>query len=166
MERQTDYAKLHPLEPTPDEELCRCLDMPPIKLMPALTRNPLHCMNCNLEVPAETLLLSQQVIEEMSAWNEIYHAIYILWLDSGAYEAWAREQLSATESTVNARGREVQRDLNTIRRCYYWYFQDQSADNYCPLRSCPVCGDALRDYPTEIFLQRVCDRDSIVMVGE
>jgi hypothetical protein len=166
MERQTSYAKLRPPEPTPDEELCRCPHTPPIKLMHTLTRNPLHCMHCNLEVPAETLALSQQVVEEISAWNGIYHAIYVLWLDSGAYEAWAREQLADITSTVNARGRDVQRDLNEIRRCYYWYFQDQSADNYCPLRSCPVCGDVLRDYPAGIFLQRVCDRDSIVVVGE
>ena len=166
MEEQTSYAKLRPPAPTPDEELCHCLDTPPIKLMHALSWNPLHCMHCNLEVPAEPLALSPHLVEEMSAWNGIYHAIYILWLDSGAYEAWAREQLADITSTVNARGREAQRDLNEIRRCYYWYFQDQSADNYCPLRSCPVCGDALQDYTAGIFLQRVCDRDSIVVVGE
>ena len=165
MEEQTSYAKPRPPAPTHDEELCHCLDTPPIKLMHALSWNPLHCMHCNLEVPAEPLALSPHLVEEMSAWNEIYHAIYILWLDSGAYEAWAREQLADITSTVNARGRDVQRDLNEIRRCYYWYFQDQSADNYCPLRSCPVCGDALQDYTAGIFLQRVCDRDSIVVVG-
>jgi predicted nucleic acid-binding Zn ribbon protein len=166
MEKQTRYEKLRSPEPPPDEELCRCLDMPPIKLMHVLTENPIHCMNCNLEVPAETLALPQRLVEEMSYWNKIYHAIYVLWLDSGAYEAWAREQLTHITSTVNTRGRDVKRNLHEICRCYYWYFQDQSADGYCPLRSCPVCGDPLQDYTAGIFLQRVCERDMIVLVGE
>lgn len=104
MEKQTSYAKLRPREPTPDKELCRCLDTPPIKLMHVLTENPLHCMNCNLEVPVETLALPQRIVEGISHWNEIYHATYMLWLDSGAYEAWAREQFTDITSTVNTRG--------------------------------------------------------------
>src|SRR5450755_3214856 len=159
------YAKLWPPEPTPEEELCHCREKLPIKLMSALTENPVHCMNCNLEVPPESLALSREVVDGVAHWQALYHAIDVLWLDSGAYEAWAREQLADITSAVNTRGRGAQRDLNEIRRCYYWYFQDQSADNYCPLRSCPVCGDALQDYTAGIFLQRVCDRDSIVVVG-
>jgi predicted nucleic acid-binding Zn ribbon protein len=166
MEKQTSYAKLRPSEPTPDDELCRCLDMPPIKLMHALSENPVRCTNCNLEVIPETLVLSEQVVEGISSWNNIYHAIYVLWLDSGVYETWAQEQLADITSNVNTRGRDVQRDLNEIRRCYYWYFQDESVDEYCPLRSCPVCGDALQDYTAGIFLQRVCERDGIMVVSE
>ena len=102
----------------------------------------------------------------VAQWNALYHAIDVLWLDSGAYEAWAREQLADITSAVNTLGRAVQSELNDTRRCYYWYFQDQSVDEYRPLRSCPVCGGALRDYPAGIFGQRVCERDSIVVVGE
>jgi predicted nucleic acid-binding Zn ribbon protein len=166
MENQTSYAKLRPPEPTPDDELCRCLNTSPIKLMHALSENPVRCMNCNLEVIPETLVLSEQAIEDISSWNNIYHAIYVLWLDSGVYEVWAREQLADITSNVNMRGRDVQRDLNEIRRCYYWHFQDESVDEYSPLRSCSVCGDALQDYTAGIFLQQVCERDGIVMMGE
>ena len=130
MGKQTSYAKLQPSELTPDDELCRCLDMPPIKLMHALNENPIHCMNCNLEVIPETLALTERILEEISRWNNIYHAIYILWLDSGTYEAWAKEQLVDITSDVNVRGREVQRDLHKIRSCYYWYFQDESVDEF------------------------------------
>ncbi len=166
MEEPTLYAKLRPPEPTPEEELCRCEDRPPIKLMSTLTENPIHCMNCNLEVPPQTMQWSGEAVDRVAHWNALYHAIDVLWLDSGAYEAWARGQLADITSEVNTRGREVQSVLNDTHRCYYWYFQDQSVDEYPPLRSCPVCGDALLDYRAGIFLQRVCERDSIVVVGE
>ena len=166
MEEPTLSAKLRSPEPTPEEELCRCEDRPPIKLMSPLTENPIHCMNCNLEVPPETLALSGEAVDKVVRWNALYHAIDVLWLDSGAYEAWARGQLADITSAVNTRGREVQSVLNDTHHCYYRYFQDQSADEYHPLRSCPVCGDALLDYPPGIFFQRVCERDSIVVAGE
>lgn len=73
----------------------------------------------------------------------LYHAIDVLWLDSGAYEAWAREQLADITSAVNTLGRAVQRVFNDTQRCYYWYFQDPSSDAYRSLRSCPVCREAL-----------------------
>ncbi len=165
MEKPSIYAKLHSPEPTPEDELCRCREKPPIKLMSTLTRNPLHCMNCNLEVPPETLTLSQEIVVKIAHWQSLYHAIDILWLDSGAYEAWAKEQLTDITSAVNTLGRNVQIVLNDTRRCYYWYFQDSSSDTYRPLRRCPVCGSALQDYPAGIFLQHICDRDSIVVTG-
>jgi hypothetical protein len=31
---------------------------------------------------------------------------------------------------------------------------------------CPVCGEPLQDYPQGLFLQRVCEHDSIVTSGE
>ncbi len=166
MEELTIYAKLRPPEPTPEEELCRCRDRPQIKLMSALTENPIHCMNCNLEVPPETLALSREVVDRIAHWQALYHAMYVLWLDSGAYEAWAEGELADITSAVNALGRDVQSVINDTRRCYYWYFQDQSADEYRPLRSCPVCGYVLQDYTQGIFFQRVCERDSIVVMGE
>ncbi len=49
------YFKLRSPEPTPPDELCTCLGVPPIKLMCALGYNPVHCMDCNLEVPPERL---------------------------------------------------------------------------------------------------------------
>ena len=166
MEEPSIYAKLWPPEPTPEEELCHCREKLSIKLMSALTENPVHCMNCNLEVPPETLALSRDVVDRVAHWQALYHAIDILWLDSGTYEAWAKEQLADINSAVNILGRDVQSLLNDTCRCYYWYFQDESAIEYRPLCCCPVCGDPLQDYSAGIFLQRVCERDSIVVVGE
>jgi predicted nucleic acid-binding Zn ribbon protein len=134
--------------------------------MSALTDNPIHCMQCNLEVPPETLALSEEIAQQVAHWNALYHAIDVLWLDSGAYEVWAHGQLADLTSAVNTLGRAVQRVLNDTHRCYYWYFQDQSAENFVPLRTCPVCGETLLDYRAGIFLQRVCERDGLVAVGE
>ena len=159
------YFKLRPPELTPADELCRCLHTP-MKLMYALSYNPLHCMNCNLEIPLDTLTLSSEVVEAIANWRDIYQAIYLLWLDSGSYEEWAQEQLSDITSEVNLHGRAVQEVVNSSRRCYYCHFQDQSAEHYQPMKVCPICGDVLQDYTQGIFLQRICERNSIVVISE
>ncbi len=158
------FAKLLPPEPTPEDEICQHQGTR-IKVMYALSYNPIHCMDCNLEIPLDTLPLSTETIEAIVQWRDIYSAIYLLWLDSGEYEEWAKEQLSSVASTVNVRGRKVQHVLNDVRRCYYMFFQDQSSETYIPLRFCPICGGALQEYTYGIFLQHVCERDSLVVIG-
>lgn len=159
------YSKLRPPLPTPPEEICSCLDSPPIKLMYALGDNPIHCMNCNLEVDPATLDLPADLVEETAYWRWIHGAIYALWLASGEYEEWARMQLSDISNPLNQQGRQIQANLNPIRRCYYWYFQDQSADDFEPLVPCPSCGSQLKLYTDGIFEQRICDACSIVVPG-
>ena len=96
-------------------------------------------------------------------WGSIYDAIYRLWLDSGSYEEWARSQLADINSAVNEMGRKAQRALNVVRRCYYRFFQDESADEFKPSRVCPACDGALRPYPDGIFDQGLCDSCSILI---
>jgi predicted nucleic acid-binding Zn ribbon protein len=160
------YSKLRLPEPTPESELCVCAGSPPIKLMFALSPNPMHCMNCNLEVRPETFELTPELITAMAYWTWVYEAIYRLWLDSQEYEDWAEEQLSDIFSPVNVRGRVVQGELTQVRRCYYWFFQDRSADDYRPIKDCPSCGRPLLAYTEGIFLQMICDNCGIVVVGD
>ena len=160
------YFKLKPPPPTPAEEICSCVDAPPIKLMSALGENPIHCMNCNLEVDPASLDLSEDIVESIASWRSVYDAIDRLWLASGEYEEWARSQLSDISNPLNQSGREIQATLNQIRRCYYWYFQDQSADDYAPLDVCPSCGAQLTTYTKGIFEQRICDSCSIALLGK
>jgi len=160
------YNKLRPLEATPDDELCTCENNPPIKLMCALGYNPVNCVNCNLEVRPEILQPDPQLVDAIAHWRWIYDAIDHLWLDSAEYEQWAREQLSDISSPVHKHGRHVQQELNNLRRCYYWVFQDQSADDYEPISNCPSCGRPMLDYEHGIFKQLVCEQCSIVTVGE
>ena len=167
MANEDRYFKLYPPPRTPANELCTCPGTPPLKLMFALSYNPIHCMDCNLEVPPERLDLKSDLVEAVANWRQIHDALDHLWLDSGEYENWAWQQLLDISSSTNRRGRAVQQVLSaTIRRCYYWYPQDQSADDYTPITHCPACGQLMDDYTQGIFLQRVCETCSIVAAGE
>jgi predicted nucleic acid-binding Zn ribbon protein len=154
------YAKLRPPEPTPTDEICRCGAEPPIKLMTALSYNPIHCVVCNLEVPPERIGFSPQLAEAVAYWNEIAKAIDRLWLDSGAYEDWARNQLSDLASPVNVEGRRLARELNGSRRCYYWCFVD--TDAAAGLVNCPGCHRLLRTMSSGPFRQAFCDECSLI----
>ncbi len=113
--------------------------------MDALGYNPIHCVICNLEVPPERLNLSQDIVQSIAYWRNLYDAIDRLWLDSSAYERWAKQQLGDINSRVNILGREIQQQLAATHTCYYWYFQDQSDDEYSPFTSCPVCSEPLQE---------------------
>lgn len=160
------YHKLRPAAPTPADELCACIGSPPVKLMYALGDNPLHCLDCNLEVPPERLALTVDLVEAVADWRSMYGAVYLLWLDSGPYEAWAYEELADVSSAANRRGLAVRAALDPIRRCYYRYFQDQTGEHGDPRRDCPSCGARLAPYPRGIFAQLLCERCSIVTVDE
>ena len=154
------YAKLRPPQPTPADEICRCDATPPIKLMTALSYKSIHCVVCNLEVPPERIGLSPQLAEAVAHWNWIAGAIDRLWLDSGAYEDWARNQLSDLASQVNVEGRQLAGELNQIRRCYYWYFVDTDAAS--GLVSCPECHRLLATMSAGPFKQAFCDECSLI----
>ena len=160
------YFKLRPPDSTPADEICSCQGSPPIKLMCALSYNPIHCMNCNLEVAPESLRLAEKLTEWVAFWRACYGAIARLWLESREYEGWAKQQLADIASPMNMRGRELQSELSNVRRCYYWYFQDESAEDYEPISRCPVCGGQVRAYDSGIFKQVVCGACMIVAAGE
>lgn len=131
--------------------------------MSALGYNPVHCIDCNLEVAPESLDLSEQLAEELAFWDRLYDAIDHLWLDSAEYEEWARNQLCNIKSAVNNRGLILQNKLNKVRRCYFWFFEDTEAE---PLFYCPKCNAQFSVYPKGIFPQFICEQCSIVTVGE
>jgi len=165
MTESPDYSKLYPPGPTPADEICSCLGHPPIKLMEALSYNPIHCMECNLEVPPESLKLETKLVEWIAHWRMRYAAIDCLWLDSKEYEEWAADQLRNIHSPINEQGRRLQRALNDIRRCYYWYFQDTIEDGRRPISSCPACGKAVTVRASRVGPVLVCEACSIVAQG-
>jgi predicted nucleic acid-binding Zn ribbon protein len=134
--------------------------------MTALNYNPLHCIDCNLEIPPESLDLSAEVVDAIAYWRNIYDAIDRLWLDSKEYEIWAKHQLAEITSPVNKRGMVLRKRLDAIRRCYYWYFQNQSAEGFRPIERCPSCGCLLAVYSNGIFRQLICEQCSLITVGE
>jgi hypothetical protein len=107
--------------------------------------NPIHCLDCNLEVSPKRLGLTTDLIDAVAFWRSTYGAIDLLELNSGEYEAWAQAQLLDPSSAANVEGRAVSRDLNDVRRCYYWLWQPESHEGWTPRLTC------LPDTPLESF---------------
>jgi len=133
--------------------------------MSALSYNPLHCIDCNLEVLPESLSLSDTLVERIASWRNLYDAIDRLWLDSEEYEAWAGSQLADIGNRVNKLGMAVRRDLDVVRRCYYWYFQDQSKEGFKSITNCPICQNRFSVYRAGIFPQYLCEQCSIITIS-
>jgi hypothetical protein len=162
------YFKLRQPGPTPDDEICACPGTPPIKLMSMReihAFNPIHCLDCNLEVPPERLALSIEIVEEIANWDSEHGALETLELASGAYEQWAQSRLLDPNSPTNADGRALAAKLCSFRACYFWFFQPQSDDDWHAPTDCPVCGEPLTEYDRGIFRQLLCEQDRLVIVG-
>jgi hypothetical protein len=91
-------------------------------LMSALGENPIHCLDCNLEVDPKTLPLPVEMAPEVAHWRWIASAFEALELDSGAYEHLAQRELVDLGSAVNVEGLELRERLDGIRRCYIVLF--------------------------------------------
>ena len=137
------YQKLRPAQPTPVAELCVCAELSSLLLQPHLTSNPISCATCGLEVPPERTGFPIALADHVAWWQAFHDAFYTLWVDSGEFESWARAQLEDLKSPVNARGLEVARKISSLRRCYYWLFQDTGVEGFMPLHTCPRCNGGL-----------------------
>jgi hypothetical protein len=84
------YWKLRRPSATPEAELCKCADRPPIVLQDHLSPNPIVCLRCNGEVPPERIGFSAELAEHVAFWKNLHDALFTLWLDSSDYESWAR----------------------------------------------------------------------------
>jgi hypothetical protein len=158
MSNNTDpYWHLRPLPPTPDDEICSCADAPPILLQPHLSRNPVACLICNLEVPPERIRFSAALAQGLAHWQSFYNCFDFLWLDSAEFEAWAKSQLEDPSSPVNTRGLELVAELNQVRRTYYSWFQDTGAEDFQPTTRCPLCTAPL----IQVHRRRLCEACSI-----
>jgi hypothetical protein len=162
------YAKLQVPEATPEDEICSCSGAPPIKLMSRRQVggfNPIHCLDCNLEVPPQRLELSADIVEEIASWDWEHGALATLELASGSYETWAQSRLLDTESPTNIAGRALAGKLSAFRPCYAWFFQPQADPTWQPRTTCPVCGKSLEQYDAGIFPQLLCEHDRLVLVA-
>ncbi len=160
------YRRLRAAGPTPADERCRCADLPPLKLMQALGANPLHCMRCHREVAPETLPLPADLADPIADWCGVYDAIDRLWLDSGAYEAWAASELANLESPVNRAGLALRARVDAVRRCYYWLFDGAAGTGSTHAtdtpRRCPACATPMTRYMGSRVPQVVCEVCSLV----
>ena len=144
MTNSTDpYLRLRPQAATEPDETCRCEQGTPILLQPHLSRNPLSCCRCNLEVPPERFSFDVALVDALASWRDFHDCFYHLWLDSGEFEDWAAAQLRDPSSPVNTRGLDLARRLSIHHRCYLWWFQDEGAPNWMPPTRCPRCSATL-----------------------
>jgi len=139
------YARLRPPAATADNDICRCADNPPIVLRDHLSYNPISCLRCNLEVRPERVGFPEALAQGIAYWRELYRSFCSLWLDSREFEPWAKSQLENPSSPANSRGLALVAELNAFRRTYYWWFQDNSTDDFTPLSRCPHCGAAFTE---------------------
>jgi hypothetical protein len=65
------YRLLRYREPgeTPEDEVCRCADRPPLMLLAALDPNPVRCLMCNGEVLPERLELTSSLAAAIANWS-------------------------------------------------------------------------------------------------
>ena len=131
------YQKLRPWT---DIERCECSEVTGLYLVYMLTDNPIHCFSCRKEVDPERLKLTDREVDDVASAMRVYGALYNLWLDSGEYEAWAKQQLVNPAGQVNRKGMEAAKALSLRLPTYYWWFSDY--DDEVP-ENCPSCGDWL-----------------------
>lgn len=155
------FFKLRPLSPTPFEEICRCAPLSAILLRDGFGRNPLQCVDCQGEVAPERVGFDCRLAEDLAEWRGVFHSLYSLWLDSGEYEQWALQRLEDPAGQVNAQGLACVSLLNHYCRAYYWWFVDNTVDDFAEPTHCPVCRKALAiDAETNY---RSCEPCSILM---
>jgi hypothetical protein len=159
------YARLRPAPETPPDEMCSCADGKLVKLMVALGSNPIHCLDCNLEVDPGALPLPQEMVDAVAHWAATAGAIEWLELDSGPYELWAQGELLDPQSPVNREGLELRRRLDNVRHCYYVFFQRMGDNGFVVPDSCPTYLGSLDTYLGGIFPQRICEACGIVLVN-
>jgi hypothetical protein len=140
------YWKLKPTPPTPAEELCACSERTEWLLRGGVGPNPLACGGCNREIVVERSGLSRELADLVGTWQSFFGCFYDLWLDSGEFEAWARQELESPSSPVNRRGLVVRERLSVVAPTFYWWFQDTDSADFVPRDSCPRCQRSLREY--------------------
>jgi len=155
------YRKLGPSRRTPDEEVCRCDPCQGLVLCDSLSDNPLRCLECNGEVAPVRIGFGDQLAEDIAAWRSVHRALYLLWLDSGEYEPWARDRLLDPNGSVNVLGRDIVRQLNAFIRTFLWWFQDPGIDEPASPGQCPICFGATKKCGIQNL--RTCEACSIVM---
>ena len=152
------YYQLRPEPPTPEDERCDCDEILELFLDHCLGSNPLRCLQCGGEVLPDKLGFDQRLAQDIAFWNDVYGALYTLWLNSGEYELWARDRLLDPKGQVNVDGRSVAKQLGRYVKTYYAWLRDH--DEAAP-RTCPVCGATLVEKKGSSFL--VCEPCLVVI---
>lgn len=125
------------LRPCADTRHCDCEAIEQLLLVYTLMENPIQCFRCKGIVDPARLTLSEPQVASVARWCSVFGALYDLWLDSGEYERWAKEQMLRRGGQVNVQGIAAAAALSETLPTYYWWFHE--TDDPIPT-SCPWCG--------------------------
>lgn len=133
----SQYEKLRP---EADHQFCECTSLDGLLLVYTLTFNPLHCRECKGMVDPERIALSDQLVESIYTWQRSFGSLYMLWLDSGEYEGWAKDRMLDPNGQVNLHGVALARELSYQLPTQYWWFHDEvdSIPTNCPSCQSPL----------------------------
>jgi predicted nucleic acid-binding Zn ribbon protein len=159
------YYRLRELGATPKDEICSCPSGTPIMVMSTLGRNPIHCLDRNLEVEPSTLPLPESLVDDVAHWAWVAGAIHTLEVNSGPYEAWSQTELGDLESPVNREGLDLRARLDPVQRCYYTLFQRLVDDRFVVPDRCPTCEGLFAEYASGPFPRLICETCSLVLVN-
>ena len=140
------FDKLGPAPATPSEDLCSCTTPHAWKLMYALGSNPIACASCNLEVRIEALNFPNDLFDATAHWCSIWGSLFKLWLSSGEYEEFARNELLDLNSPANKEGLELSKAISQFHPCHYQAFEEQDSEDWKPRSTCPICEAGLNPF--------------------
>jgi len=126
-----------------------------------LSPNPFCCLACRGEIDPEGPGFDPELTQAIVYWRSLYEALYRLRLGSDECEAWAADRLRDPGGRVNREGREIIGRLQAGIPAYYWWFEDNSVEEYVPLADCPICNQPLevREKPE----RRACETCRILL---
>jgi hypothetical protein len=151
------YDAFYDNEKSQKEEICQCSNVSSIVMMSRYNENPLVCLVCNNFISPERINIDVDTTAELQQWRVVYDSIDRLWLESGAYELWATQELSNPQSLLHKEGFELQNKMQKYGKCYYWWFQDITRKE--PLSHCPKCGEVLENIGHRV----ICEACLLVM---
>ena len=107
---------------------------------------PVHHGDHGNLVPTYLLRLSALQCEHLFFWNNLYHAIDDVWLDSGELEKAAYEQMANPESELSKDGRKLCKLVEKSTRKPTFYYIHRYGDEVEPedIDKCPGCGQSWR----------------------
>ena len=144
MSKNTKYDALGPIDCTSDD-MCGCDSVGSIVLQDCLIPNPLYCGTCFGGVPPESIRLAGDLVTPIARWRDICRSLYLLWLDSGDYAAWASDQLENAAGQIHTAGRGIADQITAGGHlCYYRWFVPHSE---VASHDCPFCGQGLEAWP-------------------
>ena len=133
------------------ETICHCSKSIPILLNGTLPYSPVRCIKCKLSMPLDRLSVKSELILKVKQWHQLYLSHFKLLSGDDEHSQWRRSKLLDEVGDINMEGLRLSQQLNPIRNCYYWMFQDINDEGFRPVQICPFCGASMQEIENNDF---------------